>query len=126
MVETHSYKLSPFGPALQFGGGSSVISASSFWIRLAEVPSALEIFGLDLVSFVSGLGTAGASGVELPLPLPLRRPPPDPALLLPPPAPAALLPPALPAEPPLPVAVAPVVLLDPALVDMLDIGRAHV
>lgn len=40
IVETHSYKESPFGPALQFGGGSSVISASSFWILLAEVPRA--------------------------------------------------------------------------------------
>ena len=34
MVDTHSYKLSPLGPALQFGGGSSVISASSFCILL--------------------------------------------------------------------------------------------
>ena len=41
MVENHSYKLSPLGPALQLGGGSSVISASSFWMRLAEVLSAL-------------------------------------------------------------------------------------
>ena len=32
MVDTHSYRLSPLGPALQLGGGSSVISASSFWI----------------------------------------------------------------------------------------------
>lgn len=37
MVETHSYKLSPFGAALQFGGGSIVISASSFCILLALV-----------------------------------------------------------------------------------------
>lgn len=34
MVETHSYRLSPLGPALQFGGGSSVISANSFCILL--------------------------------------------------------------------------------------------
>ena len=36
MVLVHSYKLSPFGPALQLVGGSSDISASSFWMRLAE------------------------------------------------------------------------------------------
>jgi hypothetical protein len=35
MVDTHSYRLSPFGPALQLVGGSSEISASSFWMRLA-------------------------------------------------------------------------------------------
>ena len=40
MVETHSKRLSPFGPALQFGGGSNEIPPSSFWIRLAEVVSA--------------------------------------------------------------------------------------
>lgn len=94
------------GPALQFGGGSSVISASSFWIRLADVPSAFEIFGLDLVSLVSGLGAAGVSGVVLPLlfPLPLRRPPL--LLLLPPPPPSP------------PAAALPAVLLEPALVDI--------
>ena len=32
IVETHSYKLSPFGPAEQLHGGSRLISASSFWI----------------------------------------------------------------------------------------------
>ncbi len=32
MVDTHSYKLSPFGPAEQLHGGSRLISASSFWI----------------------------------------------------------------------------------------------
>jgi len=42
MVDTHSYMLSPLGPALQFGGGSTVISASSFWMRFAEVLMALE------------------------------------------------------------------------------------
>lgn len=31
----------PLGPAVQFGGGSIVISASSFWIRFAEVLSTL-------------------------------------------------------------------------------------
>lgn len=50
MVETHSYRLSPFGPALQLGGGSSVISASSFCMRLAEVPNDLDILGVGLVS----------------------------------------------------------------------------
>jgi len=32
MVETHSKRLSPFGPAEQLHGGSRLISASSFWI----------------------------------------------------------------------------------------------
>ncbi len=32
IVDTHSYKLSPFGPAEQLHGGSRLISASSFWI----------------------------------------------------------------------------------------------
>lgn len=72
IVETHSYKLSPFGPALQFGGGSSVISANSFCIRFADVPRAFDIFGFDLVSLFSGFG---AESDELPAPL-LRRPPP--------------------------------------------------
>lgn len=74
IVETHSYKLSPFGPAEQFGGGSNVISASSFCIRFADVPNALEIFGFDFVSFVSGFGSA----VELEelVPPPFRRFPP--------------------------------------------------
>lgn len=31
-VDTHSNKLSPFGPAEQLLGGSKLISASSFWI----------------------------------------------------------------------------------------------
>lgn len=31
-VETHSKRLSPFGPAEQLQGGSKLISASSFWI----------------------------------------------------------------------------------------------
>lgn len=59
MVDTHSYRLSPFGPALQFGGGSKVISASSFCIRLAEVPKAFDIFGLGFGSLrVSSLVVA--------------------------------------------------------------------
>ena len=37
MVETHSYMLSPFGPALQLAGGSRLSSANSFCIRLALV-----------------------------------------------------------------------------------------
>ena len=45
IVLTHSYKLSPFGPALQFVGGSKLISASSFWMRFAaELIPALLIF----------------------------------------------------------------------------------
>jgi len=51
IVETHSYILSPFGPALQFGGGSMVISANSFWILFAEVESAFE----PLVAFARSL-----------------------------------------------------------------------
>lgn len=85
IVETHSYKLSPFGPAEQFGGGSRVISASSFCMRFADVPSAFDILGFGLDSFVSGLGAVSAAE-EFPAlpPLPLRRPPPlEPAPLLP-------------------------------------------
>lgn len=33
--ETHSYRLSPLGPALQLVGGSKEISASSFCMRFA-------------------------------------------------------------------------------------------
>ena len=36
MVLVHSYRLSPFGPALQFVGGSRAISANSFAMRFAE------------------------------------------------------------------------------------------
>jgi len=32
MVDTHSKRLSPLGPAEQLQGGSKLISASSFWI----------------------------------------------------------------------------------------------
>src|SRR5690348_16742569 len=32
MVETHSKRLSSFGPAEQLDGGSRLMSASSFWI----------------------------------------------------------------------------------------------
>lgn len=49
IVDTHSYKLSPFGPALQFVGGSSEISANSFWMRLALPES--EFFLSDISSF---------------------------------------------------------------------------
>lgn len=49
IVETHSYILSPFGPAEQFEGGSREISASSFCMRLAAddtpEPLALELIG---------------------------------------------------------------------------------
>ncbi len=41
------------GAHLQFGGGSSVISASSFWMRLADVVSALDALGVDLASFLA-------------------------------------------------------------------------
>lgn len=78
MVETHSYRLSPLGPALQLGGGSSVISASSFCILLALVLSALDIFGwggrasdaaedppeLDCRGPLEELRAAGAGPVE--------------------------------------------------------------
>ena len=48
IVLTHSYKLSPFGPALQFVGGSKLISASSFWMRFAaELIPDLLIFSLS-------------------------------------------------------------------------------
>lgn len=82
IVDTHSYKLSPFGPAEQFGGGSRVISASSFCMRLAEVPKALEIFGLDFVSFVSGFGSVELDELLVPppfrlFPLPLEPAPAD-------------------------------------------------
>ena len=36
IVDTHSYKLSPLGPAEQLAGGSLLIVASSVWIRLAD------------------------------------------------------------------------------------------
>lgn len=52
MVETHSNRLSPLGPALQLGGGSREIPPNSFWILLAEVVSAFDILGVPaLVSF---------------------------------------------------------------------------
>lgn len=69
-METHSYRLSPFGPALQFGGGSRVISANSFWIRFVEVPRALLIFGFVFGSGFESLGVAAepvpATGVGVP------------------------------------------------------------
>jgi hypothetical protein len=53
IVLTHSYKLSPFGPALQFVGGSKLISASSFWMRLAaELIPDLLIFSFFLSFFL--------------------------------------------------------------------------
>lgn len=88
IVDTHSYKLSPFGPAEQFGGGSNVISANSFCIRLADVPSAFEIFGFGFGSFISGLVSLPVTVDPLPLlllllllfPLPFPRPRPLPLL----------------------------------------------
>lgn len=41
IVLTHSYRLSPLGPAVQLHGGSKLISASSFWIRFADEESPL-------------------------------------------------------------------------------------
>lgn len=87
IVDTHSYRLSPFGPAEQFGGGSNVISANSFCIRLADVPSAFEIFGFGLGSFISGFVSLPVTVDPLPLllllllfPLPFPRPRPLPLL----------------------------------------------
>jgi len=61
MVDTHSYKLSPFGPALQFVGGSNEISANSFWMRLALLDSEL-FFSLivDVSRFVLARSRDGA------------------------------------------------------------------
>ena len=50
-MDTHSYRLSPLGPALQFGGGSKVISPNSFWILLADVLSDFDIFGVPFSLF---------------------------------------------------------------------------
>ena len=80
MVETHSYKLSPFGPALQLGGGSNVISANSFCILLAEVPKAFDIFGFGLASLLSGLLSAKEEPRPRPVPL---DPAPDDMILVP-------------------------------------------
>ena len=62
MVDTHSNRLSPFGPALQFGGGSSEIPPNSFWIRLAEVVRAFDIFGVPVL--LSFLDFSGVSALE--------------------------------------------------------------
>jgi hypothetical protein len=48
MVETHSKRLSPLGPAEQLHGGSKLISASSFWILYETPPPPRE-------QYVSGL-----------------------------------------------------------------------
>ena len=64
---SHSYKLSPFGPALQFGGGSSVISASSFCIRLADVLKAL-LYCFLAVDCLMGFVTVSTAVWSLPLP----------------------------------------------------------
>ena len=48
MVETHSNRLSPLGPAEQLHGGSRLISASSFCMRFAaEPPPFIEIQSSD-------------------------------------------------------------------------------
>lgn len=78
MVDTHSYKLSPLGPALQFGGGSNVISANSFCILLADVPKALDIFGFGFASLLSGLLSANEPRPRL---VPLEPAPDDMALV---------------------------------------------
>lgn len=103
IVDTHSYRLSLFGPALQLGGGSSVISASSFWMRLVDVPSALLIFGLVFGSALvssppavdATIAVADAAAAPLADEWPLVRP-------------------LVPLRLPLPLA-----LLEPALVDIL-------
>lgn len=77
IVDTHSYRLSPFGPALQLGGGSSVISANSFWILLADVPSAFDILGFGLFSFDSGLLSTAPLPRPRPVPLPDEPDAPD-------------------------------------------------
>ena len=64
IVLTHSYKLSPFGPALQFVGGSKLISASSFWMRFAaELIPDLLIFSLSFstTNFMKSLSLSLAS-----------------------------------------------------------------
>lgn len=49
-VETHSNKLSPFGPAEQLLGGSKLISASSFWIlRCDGLSDVLLVSTADLL-----------------------------------------------------------------------------
>lgn len=73
IVDTHSYRLSPFGPALQFGGGSNVISANSFCNLLALDVSPLGDFeshsfdadaiSLALFSLVSPLHLVLVAGV---------------------------------------------------------------
>ena len=62
MVETHSKRLSPFGPALQFGGGSNEIPPSSFWIRFADVVRAFDIFGVP--ALLSFFDFSGVSALE--------------------------------------------------------------
>merc|ERR1712029_1133258 len=68
MVETHSYMLSPLGPALQFGGGSTVISANSFWILFADVERAFDPFApaapFDPLAAAAAALPALAEGVD--------------------------------------------------------------
>jgi hypothetical protein len=73
IVLTHSYKLSPFGPALQFVGGSKLISASSFWMRLAaELIPDLLIFSFFLSFFLSSFSSFSIFTCEKSLPLCVR------------------------------------------------------
>lgn len=57
--------LSPLGPALQFGGGSKVISASSFWILFKLVPIVLEDLGVALGTATGGWESEGLDPEEL-------------------------------------------------------------
>jgi len=70
IVLTHSYKLSPFGPALQFVGGSKLISASSFWMRFAaELIPDLLIFSLSFstTNFMKSLSLSASLSLLLSL-----------------------------------------------------------
>jgi hypothetical protein len=74
IVLTHSYKLSPFGPALQFVGGSKLISASSFWMRFAaELIPDLLIFSLSFstTNFMKSLSLSASLSLLLSLSLSL-------------------------------------------------------
>ncbi len=54
-MDTHSYKLSPFGPAEQLQGGSRLISASSFCMRFADDESWLPFILYALTQTALGL-----------------------------------------------------------------------
>lgn len=44
IVDTHSYRLSPLGPAEQLVGGSNEISASSLVMRFADAVFAMLLY----------------------------------------------------------------------------------